>query len=273
MQNENEGQKPLTQNVAEITPTADTQQTENAPQTNKRPRRRRYYRKKRPQNNSTEAASNNTALETPAKTTVQTSVKKHKGHTRKHLAHTNYNPHNGEYNHKRAIRGGKMQSKRNPTLAEKLVSTLTGLIGKSLKLIIPWILFSTALFTVGAYYLFIYATVDKGYPLWYLVFLGIFVFAVYIGLGFFYGLAMSLLYTIKVFSESLGSLIRETINRIKNSIESKIDNITDTISRQEVVSIIHETFKELTQNIRKYAAKTAAGAIAIAALVFVIYGL
>ncbi len=153
-----------------------------------------------------------------------------------------------------------------PSLGEKLVNTLSGLIGKSLKIIIPWAIISVLVFSYGAYAIFHTATLNSALPTWYIVLLAIVVFG---GFGFFgliYGIAMALLYTVKYFSESVGSLVRETINRIKNSIESKIDNFSDSLSKKDVVTVIKNTFEDLSRNVRRYAANTAVGLIAIAAL-------
>ncbi len=157
------------------------------------------------------------------------------------------------------------------SLAEKLVKTFTSLISRGIKTIIPWTLLSTLLFSAGAYYVFGTCFAGHGYPLWYLITAGITLFGFYALFGLIYGMAMGLLYTIKSFSEAFGSLIRETINRIKNSIESKIDNIADTLSRNEVSRVVKQTFDELSKNIRKYAAKTAAGITALAVLGGVIF--
>lgn len=157
------------------------------------------------------------------------------------------------------------------SLAEKLVKTFTSLISKGIKTIIPWTLLSAVLFLVGAYYVFHACFAGHGYPLWYLITTGIILFGFYGVFGLFYGTSMGLLYTIKAFSEAFGNLIRETINRVKNSIESKIDNIADTLSRNEVSRVVKQTFDDLSTNMRKYAAKTAAGITALAVLGGVIF--
>jgi hypothetical protein len=82
---------------------------------------------------------------------------------------------------------------------------------------------------------------------------------------------MAFLYTVKSFSDSMGSLVREAINRIKSSIESRIGNAAEAISHHEVTQVITQIFTELSQNIRQYAARTAAGIITIAVLSGVIY--
>lgn len=157
------------------------------------------------------------------------------------------------------------------SLAEKLVKTFTSLISQGIKTIIPWTLLSALLFTIGTYYVFYTCFAGQGYPLWYLIIAGIILFGFYGFFGLFYGASMGLLYTIKAFSEAFGNLIRETINRVKNSIESKIDNIADTLSRNEVSRVVKQTFDDLSKNIRKYAAKTAAGITALAILGGVIF--
>ena len=152
------------------------------------------------------------------------------------------------------------------SLAEKLVSAFTSLISKGIKTLIPWTLLSALLFTAGAYYVFHTSFAGHGYPLWYLIIAGLILFGFYGLAGLLYGALMGLLYTVKAFSEAFSVIIRESINRIKNSIESKIDNIADTISRNEVSHAVKQTFDDLSRNIRKYAAKTAAGITALALL-------
>lgn len=158
------------------------------------------------------------------------------------------------------------------SLAEKLTKTFTSLISKGIKTLIPWVLGSTILFTLSTYYVFYSCFIDKNYPLWYVILCAVILFAVFIFFGFSYGLIMGLLYTVKSFSQAFGGIIRDSINRIKNSIESKIDKAADSLSKNEAAKIVKQTFDDLSANIRKYAAKTAAGVAAITilgALVFI----
>ncbi len=152
------------------------------------------------------------------------------------------------------------------SLAEKLIRTFTSLISKGIKTILPWTLLSMVLFILGAYYTFYACFTNHGYPLWYMITAGLLLFGFYSILGLFFGMGMGILYTIKSFSEAFGQLIRETINRVKNSIESKIDNVADTLSKNEASKVVKQTFDELTKNIRKHATKTAAGVTALTLL-------
>lgn len=175
----------------------------------------------------------------------------------------------GAYPLQRAKHRGARHFNAKPqkqSLAEKLVKTFTSLISKGVKTIIPWTLLSFLLFTAGAYYVFSACFAGRDYPLWYLIISAFTLFVFYGLFGFVYGMLMGLLYTVKAFSETFGSLIRESINRIKNSIESKIDNVADTLSRNQAAQVVKQTFDDLAKNIRKYAAKTAAGLTALAVL-------
>lgn len=158
------------------------------------------------------------------------------------------------------------QKNHKQSLAEKLVKTFTSLISKGIKTILPWTFLSFLFFTAGAYYVFSICFTGHDYPLCYLLITAFILFGFYGVFGLFYGMVMGLLYTVKSFSEAFGSLIRESINRIKNSIESKIDNVADTLSRNQAAQVVKQTFDDLSRNIRKYAAKTAAGITALAVL-------
>lgn len=153
-----------------------------------------------------------------------------------------------------------------PSPTQKMVSNISGLIGKSLSVIIPWIVLSTLVFTAGAYFIFNAAVEARQLPFWYTLLLSLLIFGIYGLFGFVYGVVMAMLYSVKIFSESFGSVIKETINRVKSSIESKLDNISETLSQNDIASVVKQTFAELSYNIRKYAAPTAAGFFAIAAL-------
>lgn len=158
------------------------------------------------------------------------------------------------------------------SLAEKLTKTFTSLISQGIKTLIPWILGSIILFTLSTYYVFDSCFVGQNYPLWYVIICAVILFTIFILFGFFYGLAMGVLYTVKSFSQAFSGIIRDSINRLKNSIESKIDQAADSLSKNEAAKIVKQTFDDLSANIRKYAAKTAAGVAAITvlgALVFI----
>lgn len=158
------------------------------------------------------------------------------------------------------------QKPQKQSLAEKLTKTFTSLIGKGIKTILPWIFLSMLLYGAGTYYVFHNCFIGHNYPLWYLIICAVILFTAFIGFGLVYGLAMGLLYTVKAFSQSFGGIIRETINRFKNSLESKIDKAADSLSKNEAAKIVRQTFDNLSADIRKYAAKTAAGVAALSVL-------
>ena len=166
--------------------------------------------------------------------------------------------------------GGKYVPNRNP-LAHKLVSNVSGLVGKSLKVIIPWVLLSTLVFSTGAYFVFNSAVEGQNFPLWYTVLLSLFIFGVYGLFGLLYGIAMALLYSVKIFSESFAAIIKDTVHRVKNSIESRIDNISESLSQSDISRVVKQTFGELSSNIRTYAAQGAAGIFTVAALITVLF--
>jgi hypothetical protein len=151
-------------------------------------------------------------------------------------------------------------------LGHKLISSVSGLISKSFGVFILWTLLCAAVFTAGAYFVFAFAIADRGFPLWYNILLGCVLFGIYGLFGLFYGFMMAALYTVKSFSYSVGGLVKEAISRVKNSIESRIDNISETISRNQVVEVVRQTFAELSRNIRQYAARSAAGFMALGVL-------
>lgn len=173
---------------------------------------------------------------------------------------------------KRKRRGNnRFQSAPKNPLAHKLVSNVNGLIGRSLKVIIPWIILSTAVFATGAYFVFNTAVAGRNFPMWYTVLLCIAIFGLYGMFGVIYGTVMALLYSVKLFSESFASIIKDTVQRIKNSIESRIDNISESLSRHDVAKVIKQTFGELSSNVRRYAARGAAGVITVTTLITVLF--
>lgn len=164
---------------------------------------------------------------------------------------------------------GRPMRKTSPT--QKMVSSISGLIGKSLKVIIPWIILSTLVFSAGAYFIFNAAIEAHPMPFWYTALLCLFIFGVYGLFGLLFGITMAMLYSVKIFSESFGLVIKETVNRVKSSIESKLDNISETLSQNDIASVVKQTFAELSYNVRKYAAPTAAGFFAVAALAGILF--
>ncbi len=164
---------------------------------------------------------------------------------------------------------GRPMRKTSPT--QKMVSSISGLIGKSLKVIIPWIILSTLVFSAGAYFIFNAAVEAHPMPFWYTALLCLFIFGVYGLFGLIFGISMALLYSVKIFSESFSAVIKETVNRVKSSIESKLDNISETLSQNDIASVVKQTFAELSYNVRKYAAPTAAGFFAVAALAGILF--
>lgn len=164
---------------------------------------------------------------------------------------------------------GRPMRKTSPT--QKMVSSISGLIGKSLSVIIPWIILSTLVFSAGAYFIFNAAVEAHPMPFWYTALLCLFIFGVYGLFGLLFGITMAMLYSLKIFSESFGSVIKEAVNRVKSSIESKLDNISETLSQNDIASVVKQTFAELSYNVRKYSAPTAAGFFAVAALAGVLF--
>ena len=77
---------------------------------------------------------------------------------------------------------------------------------------------------------------------------------------------MALLHTVLSVSSSLGETVRKTALRVKNSIESKVDKFTDNLEQNNLLETIKRTFEDISKNIRRYAAKTAAGVLVIACL-------
>lgn len=155
-------------------------------------------------------------------------------------------------------------------IGHKLINTFTSLIGRTIRNFILWTFLSTAFFLAGAYFVF-FSAVGRGLPLWYLVLLGIILFSVYTAFGFIYGAAMATLYTLKSFSGSVGELVREAVNRVKNTIEGRLDNIAENITHGDAADIVKQVFADLSRNVRQYAARTFAGVIAISALTGVLF--
>ncbi|MBO7605773.1 MAG: hypothetical protein J6S61_04855 [Elusimicrobiaceae bacterium] len=158
------------------------------------------------------------------------------------------------------------QPRHQVSVAEILVSTFQKLIKKSLLLLIPWILLSTGILLTGSYIIFKEFFVGMAYPVWYLILVACLLFGIYGFIGFVYGFIMALLHTVLSVSSSLGESIRKTVLRIKNSLESKVDKFADNLEQNNLLQTIKSTFEDISQNIRKYAAKTVAGVLVIACL-------
>ena len=164
------------------------------------------------------------------------------------------------------MRGRKFQFRQHSPVAEVLVNTFQKLIKKSLLLLIPWILLSMGVLLTGSYIIFKEFFIGMAYPWWYLILIAFLLFGFYGIIGFLYGLIMALLYTVLSISTSLGETIRKTILRVKNSLESKVDKFADNLEQNNLIQIIKSTFEDISKNIRKYVAKTAAGVFIVACL-------
>ncbi len=158
------------------------------------------------------------------------------------------------------------QPRQHSPVAEVLVNICQKLVKKGLLLIIFWVFLSMGVLLTGSYIIFKEFFIGMAYPLWYLILMGFIFFGIYGFLGFFYGLMMAFLHTILSVSSSLGDIIRKTVLRVKNSIESKVDKFADKLEQNSLLETIKRTFEDISKNVRKYAAKTAAGVIVIAFL-------
>ncbi len=168
---------------------------------------------------------------------------------------------------KPSIRRGHHQS----SVAEVLVDIAQKLVKKSLLLLIPWIILSVGILLTGSYIIFKEFFIGMAYPWWYLLFVGILLFGVYGALGFIYGLCMALLHTLLAVSSSIGEIIKKTVLRVKNSIESRVDKFTDNLEKESLLQTVKKTFDDISKNIRRFAAKTAIGIIVIAYLSGIIF--
>lgn len=155
------------------------------------------------------------------------------------------------------------QPRQHSPVAEVLVNICQKLVKKGLLLIIFWVFLSMGVLLTGSYIIFKEFFIGMAYPLWYLILMGFIFFGIYGFLGFFYGLMMAFLHTILSVSSSLGDIIRKTVLRVKNSIESKVDKFADKLEQNSLLETIKRTFEDISKNVRKYAAKTAAGVIVI----------
>ena len=146
------------------------------------------------------------------------------------------------------------------TLGDKLANTLMSLAGKAVRNLILAGILSATLFSAGAYFIFACAIAARSYPLWYIVLLGFLIFGISALFGLVYGLFMGLLLTVKNFSADMGHLVKDGANRVKNSIETSVADITDP---SRAADIIKNVFTDLNRNIREYAARTATGFLAM----------
>ncbi len=154
----------------------------------------------------------------------------------------------------------------NTPVAEVLVDICHKLIKKSIFLLIPWVILSSGILIAGSYIIFKEYFIGMAYPFWYLALVFILLFGIYGCAGLVYGLTMALLHTVLSVSSTLGEIIRKTVLRIKNSLESKVDKFADSLEQKNLLDIIKKTFEDISRNIRQYAAKTAVGVLVIAFL-------
>ena len=149
------------------------------------------------------------------------------------------------------------------SVGEILVTIANKLIKKSLLLLIPWILLSVGILMTGSYFIFKEYFIGMAYPWWYLVLVALLLFGVYGVIGFIYGLTMALLHTVLSVSSSLGEIIKKTVLRVKNSIESKVDRFADQLEQNSLLELIKKTFEDISKDIRRYTKKTALGLLAL----------
>ena len=156
------------------------------------------------------------------------------------------------------------QPRHKSPIAEVLVNACQNLIKKGLFLVIFWVLLSMGVLLTGSYIIFKEFFLGMAYPWWLLTLVALFLFGGYGIAGFAYGVIMALLHTVLSISSSLTDTIRKTVLRVKNSIESKVDKFADNLEQNNLLATIKRTFEDISKNIRKYAAKTAAGVLVIA---------
>ena len=159
----------------------------------------------------------------------------------------------------------------NSSVAEVLVNICQKLVKKSLFLIIFWVFLSLGLLLTGSYLIFKEYFLGMAYPWWYLALIIFLLFGVYGFIGFAYGVSMALLHAVYSLSANLGDIIRKTVLRVKNSIESKVDRFADKLEQNSLLELIKKTFEDISKDIRRYAAKTAIGLLVIAFLSGVIF--
>lgn len=165
----------------------------------------------------------------------------------------------------------KFRQHNTSSVAEVLVNICQKLIKKSFLLIIFWVLLSVGVLMTGSFFIFKEYFVGMAYPWWYLALIIILLFGVYGCIGFTYGTSMALLHAVYSLSSNLGDIIRKTVLRVKNSIESKVDRFADKLEQNSILELIKKTFEDISKDIRRYAAKTAFGLLIIAFLGGVIF--
>ena len=156
-------------------------------------------------------------------------------------------------------------------VAEVLVNICQKLIKKSLFLIIFWVLLSVGALMTGSYFIFKEYFWGMAYPWWYLALVIVILFGVYGVMGFCYGVCMALLHSIYSLAGGLGDIIRKTVLRVKNSIESKVDRFSDELEQNSLLDLIKKTFEDISKDIHRYATKTMYGILIIAFLSGVIF--
>ena len=162
--------------------------------------------------------------------------------------------------------------RQNHNQEQKLAHDFTKMLSASVKIMIPWLLIPSIIFSVGAYFIFDVVVFSYYTPLWFKIIFGIINFGFFLILGLIYGLGMGLIASLKVFSQNFGLIIRQSINSLKNSLENRINNVSFSMfSKKELSNIITQTFNDFSYNIRKYAQKTALGVVAIGILSSVLF--
>ena len=157
----------------------------------------------------------------------------------------------------------KFHKNNTSSVGEILVNIASKLIKKSLFLLIPWIVLSVGVLMTGSYMIFKEYFVGMAYPWWYLTLVALLLFGVYGIVGFVYGLCMALLHTVLSISSNLGEIIKKTVLRVKNSIESRVDKFADKLEQNSLLELIKKTFEDISKDIRRYAQKTALGILVV----------
>ena len=152
------------------------------------------------------------------------------------------------------------------SVGEILVNIFYKLIRRSFFLMIPWLVLSMGVLLTGSYIIFKEFFIGMAYPFWYLALVALLLFGVYGLIGFIYGLIMALLHTLLFVASDLGDIIKKTVLRVKNSLESKVDKFADNLEQNSLLEMIKKTFEDISKDIRRYAAKTALGILAVACL-------
>lgn len=166
----------------------------------------------------------------------------------------------------------KHNHKQNHYQEQKIARDFTQMLSKSVKIMIPWLLIPTTIFLIGAYFIFKGVISSYYNPLWFKIIFGIIVFGFFLIIGIIYGLFMGLIGSLKVFSQHFGTLLRQAMNSLKNSIEGKINSLSfEIFSKKELSALISNTFKDFSANIRKHAQKTTLGFVAIGILSSILF--